>query len=107
MGFRKYNFFKKFLDFLTGFAAFLTVLLILFNLVCAKFGFLEGSSALDICAKAEYYLVPSLILLAGLEWFSTKNWFFLIVYILIAAVAAIWMFQPAWIDAFFNLFQKG
>ena len=105
MGFRKYNFFKKFLDFLTGFLAFLTVLLMLFNLVCAKFGILPD--ILPILATVQTYLLPILIVLVGLEWFSTKNLVLLILYVILALIVLIGIFQPAWIDAFIGLFKKG
>ena len=103
MGFRKYNFFKKFLDFLTGFVALLTVLAALFLYVCHYFDLLQGNLYVEYVRTAVKYCFGGLVLLAGLEFFSNKNWFFLILYILLAACLGLCIFAPDLVQQFVNL----
>ena len=106
MAFRKYNFCKKFLDFLTGFVAFLTVAAILFLLICQHFNWLQDYAFMPYLVTTVKYCVGGLVLLAGLEFFANKNWFFLILYLLIAAAAVLFFFAPGVIDKVVNLFRK-
>ena len=106
MSFRKYNFFKKFLDFLTGFGAFLTILATLFLFVCKYFNLFEGEAFLSYIVTAVQYAFPCLVLLAGLEFFSNKNWFFLILYLLFAACLVICLYFPELAEQFVALFRK-
>lgn len=91
---------SKVLDILGELLAVLTIMLIAFLYINAKFQFVKDISLLEMLTTIREYMILATIIVVGLEFSVKRNILWFIIFCALAAVAVVFSFFPEAIPQF-------
>ena len=99
------NGFKDLLDIIGGVVAFFTVILYALLIANANWPFIPEGTFLNILNICKFYASLLVVLIAGLEFVSSKKWFIRIIFYIIVVAVIIFMFFPGTWSTFVGIIK--